>query len=100
MTTDLTPVSGGISAQLPALISSAGPKARKRFLEFFTAQIRNPNTRAAYARATWTFLAFLEELGFTELDQVEPIHVAAYIEKHPGSRPTVKQHLGRHSNTL
>lgn len=34
----------------PALISAAGARASYRFLEFFTAQIRNPNTRRAYAR--------------------------------------------------
>jgi hypothetical protein len=28
---------------LPALIAGAGEDAAKRFLEFFTAQIRNPN---------------------------------------------------------
>ena len=44
-----TPVKAGVA--LPALIQAAGPKASRRFLEFFAAQIRNPNTRAAYARA-------------------------------------------------
>ena len=34
---------------LPVLVSSAGERARLRFLEFFAAQIRNPNTRRAYA---------------------------------------------------
>jgi hypothetical protein len=33
-----------------ALVAAAGPRAAYRFLEFFTAQIRNPNTRRAYAR--------------------------------------------------
>jgi hypothetical protein len=36
----------------PALVAAAGERASYRFLEFFTAQIRNPNTRRAYdARA-------------------------------------------------
>lgn len=30
---------------LPALISAAGDRAELRFLEFFAATIRNPNTR-------------------------------------------------------
>lgn len=30
------------------VVAQAGPKAGKRFVEFFTANIRNPNTRAAY----------------------------------------------------
>lgn len=33
---------------LPALLASAGPRAAERTIEFFTAQIRNPNTREAY----------------------------------------------------
>ena len=36
---------------LPVLVSQAGERAGMRFLEFFTATIRNPNTRRAYARA-------------------------------------------------
>ena len=35
----------------PALIAASGPRASYRFLEFFTANIRNPDTRRAYARA-------------------------------------------------
>jgi hypothetical protein len=36
---------------LPALIAGAGEPAALRFLEFFTVNIRNRNTRAAYTRA-------------------------------------------------
>jgi hypothetical protein len=36
---------------LPTLIDAAGDQARTRFLEFFTANIRNPNTRRSYAKA-------------------------------------------------
>jgi hypothetical protein len=43
-------VGGGRSA-VPAVIEDAGESARRRFLEFFAASIRNPNTRAAYAQA-------------------------------------------------
>jgi hypothetical protein len=32
---------------LPALIAAAGTRAETRFLEFFAANIRNPNTRRA-----------------------------------------------------
>ena len=35
----------------PALVAAAGARASYRFFEFFTANIRNPNTRRAYARA-------------------------------------------------
>ena len=34
-----------------ALVAALGERASYRFFEFFTAQIRNPNTRRAYARA-------------------------------------------------
>jgi hypothetical protein len=40
------------SAAVPALIGARGPHAGGRFVEFFTANIRNPNTRKAYYRAT------------------------------------------------
>jgi hypothetical protein len=43
---------------LPAIIADAGERAAKRFLEFFTATIRNPHTRKAYARATGDFFAW------------------------------------------
>jgi len=33
------------------LIAGAGDRAAWRFLEFFTVNIRNKNTRAAYGRA-------------------------------------------------
>ena len=36
---------------MPALIADAGDAAGWRYVEFFTANIRNPNTRRAYARA-------------------------------------------------
>lgn len=37
-------------AVVPALVATAGDHARRRFLEFFTANIRNPHTRRAYGR--------------------------------------------------
>jgi len=88
-------VSESVVLQLPALISGAGESAAKRFLEFFTVNIRNPNTRAAYGRAAGAFLRWCEERGIAELGQVQPVHVAAYIEQlgRERSAPTVKQHL-------
>ena len=41
------PVSPAHSLTLPAIIADAGEPAARRFLEFFTAHIRNPNTRQA-----------------------------------------------------
>jgi flagellar biosynthesis/type III secretory pathway ATPase len=37
--------------KLPALIERAGEGAACRFVEFFTVNIRNKNTRAAYGQA-------------------------------------------------
>ena len=39
----------------PALAAAAGGRASYRFFEFFTAQIRNPHTRRAYARGASDF---------------------------------------------
>lgn len=36
---------------IPLLTGGAGDWAAQRFFEFFTVNIRNPNTRAAYGRA-------------------------------------------------
>jgi site-specific recombinase XerD len=77
---------------LPQTITTAGEKAGKRFIEFFTANIRNKNTRLAYARAVYEFFAWCEGRGL-RLQDIEPISVAGYIEHHPGVKPTVKQHL-------
>ena len=82
----------GGAVVLPAVIVDAGPAAVERFLEFFAARIANARTRAAYGRAVGQFLAWCEARGLG-LTAVSPLHVAAYIRTHPGSAPTVKQHL-------
>ena len=80
---------------LPALIVGAGKGAKKRFLEFFTVNIRNPNTREAYHRAAVEFLEWCEVRKIGRLDEVQPVHVAAYIEQlgRRLSAPSIKQHL-------
>ena len=79
---------------LPALIERAGERASRRFFEFFTAHIRNPNTRRAYGRAVGQFLKWCSEHEL-ELERLEPIVVAAYVEQltRTHSPATVKQHL-------
>lgn len=79
---------------LPDLIEREGKQTTKRFLEFFTANIRNANTRAAYARAVSQFLTWCDRPG-VKLATIEPMHVAAYIEALTQQRgpQTVKQHL-------
>src|SRR3989304_5212687 len=78
--------------RLPPIIAREGKRAAWRFIEFFTANIRNKNTRAAYARAIYQFFTWCERRGF-QLSQIHPTAVAGYIEQHPGSPPSVKQHL-------
>ena len=77
---------------LPQMIVDAGPSAVARFLEFFAGRIANARTRAAYGRAVGQFLGWCEARGL-QLRDISPLHVAAYIRAHPGSAPTVKQHL-------
>ena len=61
---------------LPALFTPT-PAAAKRTLEFFTANIRNPNTRKAYALAIGEFAAWCDAHGLHELGTIEPVHIAA-----------------------
>jgi len=78
-----------------SLIAAAGDRAQFRFLEFFSANIRNAHTRRAYAQATREFLAWCETAGVRSIHAVQPVHVAAYVEQlaRQRSAPTVKQRL-------
>ena len=80
---------------LPVLVAASGDRDRSRFLEFFTAQIRNSHTRRAYARAAAEFLAWCQSVGVSSLPQVRPMHVASWIEfeARKVSAPSVKQRL-------
>lgn len=104
--TDLVPTGGGSLAaarppiqvtglSLPALFAGGGQREATRTAEFFAAQIRNPNTRRAYLRAVTSFSDFCEARGLHQLDQVQPLHVAAWVEMQLRvySKPTVKQQL-------
>ena len=84
-----------LSPNLPALFAGHTEKQAIRVAEFFAAQIRNPNTRRAYLRATSDFSRFCDAGGLTELSQVQPLHVAAWVEMQlkSYSKPTVKQQL-------
>src|SRR3984885_1617063 len=65
---------------LPAALFAPTPKAAKRVLEFFTAQINNDHTRKAYLNATRRFAAWCSERGVGELASVQPFHVAAFVK--------------------
>ena len=82
------------SAGVPALFTNAGRDAVRRFIEFFTANIRNRNTRAAYARSIAQFARWCDAHHLA-LDQLTPVSVAAYVEElgQHIAKPSVKQHL-------
>jgi site-specific recombinase XerD len=77
------------------IIGALGRNAELRFLEFFSANIRNSHTRRAYAQATREFLAWCEMAGVLSITAVQPMHVAAYVEQlaRDRSAPTAKQRL-------
>jgi site-specific recombinase XerD len=79
---------------LPALFAPT-PKAARRVLEFFTAQINNDHTRAAYMNAARRFAQWCETKDLRQLADVQPFHVAAFVKEQQRqfAPPTVKQHL-------
>src|SRR5271154_3245143 len=90
--TQLVPIS---SLTRPALVGAAGERAPMRLLELFAANIRNPHTRRAEARAAEEFLAWCASMGVPSIAAVQPVHVATWIEA--GTRelavPSIKQRL-------
>ncbi len=82
------------AASLPTLFAPT-PAAAKRTLEFFTANIRNPNTRRAYVRAVTSFGTWCSAHGLQDLASIGPMHVATYVEQLQDrlSAPSVKQDL-------
>ena len=98
---DLLPIEASAGSAAPSAPRTTTPvlfapsvRAERRFWEFFTAHIRNPNTRLAYLAAVRRFAEWCEHRRIA-LDQVEPMVVAAYIEQLCGALApaSVKQHL-------
>ena len=99
MGADLVPYSvprslTALGGELPSLFL-LNAKAAERFFDFFTANIRNKNTRRAYYKAVCRFAEWCEGRGVADLARVKPFHVAAYIESLAAelAKPSVKQHL-------
>ena len=69
----------GLAAKLPAVFLP-DEKAAERFFGFFTAHIRNRNTRRAYYKAACRFADWCESRGLLDLAHMKPPHVAVYIE--------------------
>lgn len=67
-------------------------KTAETFLELLGARVRNPNTRSAYRVAWRSFLAFCSARQL-ELEHVKAYHIGAWLDQHPGSRATQRQHL-------
>jgi site-specific recombinase XerD len=95
ITTTLAIIDPAAAVPVPTLIAAAGERASLRFIDFFTAHIRNPNTRAAYGVAVRQFFAWLERGGLTQISAIRTHHVSTYVEMltRDYSVPTVKQHL-------
>ena len=88
-----TSVSDHSRLPVPTLVQRSGDRTSHKFVEYFIGQIRNPNTRQAYARAVGQFLTWCEQRGVRRLEEISYMAVASYIEQHPASPPTVLQHL-------
>jgi len=89
-----SPIAVAGTSLIPTLFANAGEGAKYRFIEFFTANIHNPNTRKAYFRAVQRFSDWCERRGL-ELTTLNPVFIAKYVQElgEEVSRPTVKQNL-------
>ena len=83
---------------LPARLFAPTPKAARRVVEFFTAQINNDHTRKAYVNAARRFAEWCEAHGLHELAQVQPFHKRSYGDRRlPGlirSEPSITHRGG------
>jgi hypothetical protein len=68
---------------LSAMFTPGEPTA-KRVIEFFAANIRNPNTRKAYAKAAAAFPTWFEAKGLSQLRNLQPVLVAGDVEELQG----------------
>ena len=79
----LTPA-GSSTVHVPALIAAAGEDAARHFINFFSASIRNRNTRRSYVRQVLLFLAWCEERGIRNVRDIRTEHPST---SPPTSRP-------------
>jgi integrase/recombinase XerD len=76
----------------PSTSESNREKTAETFLEILGARVRNRNTRSAYRVAWKSFLTFCSKRKL-ELEAVKAYHVGAWLDQHPGSKSTQRQHL-------
>ena len=81
-----------LSETFPAILRRAGSNACFAADEFFSAQVSNPHTRRAYARAVGRFLAWCDAQGI-ELSQVTPGLAGRFIEELTGAVQAKNQAL-------
>jgi integrase/recombinase XerD len=93
-TTTPSPLQTVDATLVPTLFTGAGEHASYRFIEYFTARIRNPNTRQAYFRAVNRFSQWCAVRNL-DLTQLNPVVIAGYIEELQQALgvTSVKQHL-------
>jgi integrase/recombinase XerD len=93
-TTTPSPLQTVDATLVPTLFTGAGENASYRFIEYFTARIRNPHTRQAYFRAVNRFSQWCT-LRNLELTTLNPVVIAGYIEElgQELGVTSVKQHL-------
>lgn len=78
---------------VPAAIANAGDNAARRFLEFFCRQHSQQGYPAGLLPGRALVPRLVEQHRIGELADIEPVHVAAYIEalQTTAVKPTVKQ---------
>ena len=76
----IAPATSADTYIVPALIAALGDQASWRYVEFFAANIRNPNTRRAYVRACRRFFGWCENRDLT-LTTIRPFDVGDWIEQ-------------------
>jgi site-specific recombinase XerD len=83
--------------RLPAALSGGSPEALHAVLQFFAAEIRNPNTRRAYLKAAEDFFAFAAlAKGGDRLETITAWHLSSWLETMRAgglSAPTIKARL-------
>ena len=66
-------------ADVPCLVTEAGPAAVFAYEEFFDGQIRNLHTRRAYRHAVHSFLGWSDKLDLS-IQRIAPAHVGRYLD--------------------
>ena len=93
--TRFQPITQVQRSTVPALVAAAREHSKRRFLELFAANIRNPRKRRAYDRAVAGFLTWCDDQGASSIAEVQSLHVASWIERQTREHaaPTAKARL-------